>query len=141
MASGQAPFGVCRRLDEAYLKTVLEQDEYALVPSETGSLVKDEAAAVAEPAPSLDLAKAIRHTNFGALHRLLTFPLTEMISTAPPNLPSTSNFSLELFRGRSPLRSAFFGLLSADQGRLWSAIHGLLAWQIQSQSLCHSKPR
>lgn len=95
LSLGQAAFGNCRRLDEEYLNRALQYDDYVTIDS-------NNAQTRAAPGPSipqigletsafspLELNKAIRSVNFRSLHRLLSFPLTEMISTAPPDLSST----------------------------------------------------
>lgn len=95
LTPSQAAFGLCRRLDSAYLNSVLE-------PAESGrgasTVPKNSAAAgpsipqIGSESPAfvpLDLTKALRSVNFYSLHRLLTYPLVEMMSTAPPDLSGT----------------------------------------------------
>lgn len=91
---GQAAFGNCRRLDEDYLNRVLKYDEYVTIDSRgvqtsapTGPSIPQ--IGMESSSSPLELNKAIRSVNFRSLHRLLSFPLTEMISTAPPDLSGT----------------------------------------------------
>jgi hypothetical protein len=92
LTATQAAFGNCQRLDEAYLNAVLQQADYDNAESGGNPSVAASGPSIPQIGQEnsahipLELNKAIRCLNFRSLHRLLSFPLTEMISTAPPDL-------------------------------------------------------
>lgn len=115
LSIGESAFGSCRRLEEAYLNSVLQDDCYVALESNHATV----SASNGTPAPQgpentafvpLELHKAIRHVNFRSLHRLLSFPLTEMISTAPPTLSGTfaGNGVGKVKKKCTPLLGLFF---------------------------------
>lgn len=95
LSIGESAFGSCRRLDEDYLNQVLKDDGYVELESIHSAVAAENGTVAPQGGPEahgsvpLELLKAIRHVNFRSLHRLLSFPLTEMISTAPPDLSGT----------------------------------------------------
>lgn len=108
LSIGESAFGACRRLDEAYLNQVLQDDGYVELESAHSAVASANGSAAPQGSNEttaylpLELLKAIRHVNFRSLHRLLSFPLTEMISTAPPDLNGTL---IEMAREKSKAKS------------------------------------
>lgn len=96
LSLGESAFGSFRRLDEDYLNSVLQDDVYAELESNHAAETSNTGTAAVQSGHEgssfvrLELLKPIRHVSFRSLHRLLSFPLTEMISTAPPDLNGTS---------------------------------------------------
>lgn len=97
------PFGISRPLFENYLVEFLQKQELfdghasdEETEEESGQS-RDERHKVKKMDVDfksrlgnglLDLSKAVRSANFRLVHQLLKTPLTEMLSTVPPDLPS-----------------------------------------------------